>query len=287
VNALPIIGFALVALLAIAFVTVPLLRRGAKRKALLIGAIALFLLGVGGGTYLMVGRPHLARRAAEGMETKDVNGLVPYLVQRVRQYPNDARAWTYLAQAYMTAGDARDAAKAMAHVIRLKGKDDPVLDAAYGEALVQADGGAVSDEAQAAFTETVKRDPKNAPARFFLGLAKAQRRDTVGAIAIWQALLADVPQNSPLHDMLLDRLAMLRGQANAAPAGGPRAMVAQLAARLKADPNDALGWVRLIHAYVVLGETDEAKKALASARAAFKGNKDAQTAFDTISKEIK
>ena len=64
-------------------------------------------------------------------------------------------------------------------------------------------------------------------------------------------------------------------------------MVAQLAARLKADPNDALGWVRLINAYTVLGEMDKARDALKSARAAFKGNKDAQTAFDTIAKQIK
>jgi cytochrome c-type biogenesis protein CcmH len=65
------------------------------------------------------------------------------------------------------------------------------------------------------------------------------------------------------------------------------AMVAQLAARLKADPNDALGWVRLINAYTVLGEMDKARDALADARKAFKGNKDAQGAFDTIARQIK
>lgn len=285
-TALPVIGFVLLALVALAFAAVPLWRAKTRRQPLLIAVIALVLLAVGGGTYFLVGRPHLATRAAQGMATKDVNGLVPYLVQRVRQYPNDAKAWTYLAQAYMGAGDARDAAKAMAKVIRLTGKNNPTLDAAYGEALVQSEGGQVSAEAEAAFTETLKHDPKNPPARFFLGLAKAQRRDTAGAIALWQGLLADVPQSSPLHDMLVDRLAALRSQM-AGNAPNPRAMVAMLAARLKQDPNDALGWVRLIHAYVVLGETDEARKALASARAAFKGNADAQKAFDTIAKDIK
>ena len=39
-------------------------------------------------------------------------------------------------------------------------------------------------------------------------------------------------------------------------------MVDMLAARLKADPNDALGWVRLMRAYTVLGETEKAKEAL-------------------------
>jgi cytochrome c-type biogenesis protein CcmH len=286
VSALPVIGFVAVAALAVAFAVVPLIRLKKKKQALLLAAIALFMLGIGGGTYLLVGRPHLARRAAEGIETRDVNGLVPFLIQRVRKYPTDAKAWRYLSQAYMTAGDSTDAAKAMAKVIALTGKNDPALDASYGEALVQSQGGQVSDEAFAAFTAANQRDPKNPAARFFLGLGKAQRGDRPGAIALWQSLLADVPANSPVHDMLIDRLAQLRSQQEGA-APNPRAMVAMLAARLKADPNDALGWVRLIHAYNVLGETDEARKALATARAAFKTNKDAQTAFDTIAKEIK
>jgi len=286
VSALPVIGFVLVAALAVGFAVVPLARMKRRRQALLLAAIALFMLAIGGGTYYLVGRPHLARRAAQGIETRDVNGLVPFLIQRVRKYPTDAKAWRYLAQAYMTAGDARDAARAMAKAIALTGRNDPALDAQYGEALVQAEGGQVSDEAYAAFTAALARDPKNPAARFFLGLGKAQRNDRAGAIALWQSLLADMPANSPVHDMLVDRLAQLRAQQEGA-APNPRAMVAMLAARLKQDPDDALGWVRLIHAYTVLGETDAARKALASARAAFKDNKDAQTAFSTVAKEIK
>jgi cytochrome c-type biogenesis protein CcmH len=64
-------------------------------------------------------------------------------------------------------------------------------------------------------------------------------------------------------------------------------MVDMLAARLKADPNDALGWVRLMRAYTVLGETDKAKEALASARKTFAKNQDAQTAFTTAAKALK
>ncbi len=288
---LPIIGLLLVACLAISFVVVPLLRRKdskpKNKQALLLAAIAVFMLGIGGGAYLLVGRPGLATRAAQGIHTSDINGLVPYLIERVRKAPGDAKAWTYLARAYMSASDARDAAKALAKVIALSGKGDPSLDAAYGEALVQSQGGQVSAEAEAAFTEALNRDPRNPPARFFLGLARVQRGDRPGAIALWKSLLADVPEATPLHQMLVDRLAQLTGQAGGMPAGGPRAMVAMLAARLKADPNDALGWVQLIHAYTVLGETGQARAALAQARAAFKGNKDAQTAFSTVAKDIK
>jgi cytochrome c-type biogenesis protein CcmH len=286
VSAVPVIGFAVIALLAIAFTAIPLLRgKTGKRRWILIAAIAVFMLGIGGGTYFMVGRPHLAERAASGLNTREVNGLVPYLIERVRKYPNDARAWHFLAQAYMTANDPADAAKAYAREIALTGKGDPTLNSAYGEALVLANNGAVTEDAEAAFTAALATEPRNAAARFYLGLARTQRNDRPGAIALWESLLADTPVAAPLHQMLVDRLAMLTQQNGGAP--NPRAMVEMLAARLKADPNDALGWVRLMRAYTVLGETAKAQDALATARKTFANNKDAQTAFDTAAKALK
>jgi cytochrome c-type biogenesis protein CcmH len=288
VSLAPLIGFVLVALLAIAFVAVPLWRGTQKKgRALLLGAVAAFMLAIGGGTYFLVGRPHLAERSAEGLNNiHDINGLVPFLIARVRAHPEDARAWRYLGQAYMAAGDPRDAAKVLAKVIELTGKADAGLDTAYGETLVAANGGEVPPEAEEAFNAALKVDPKNGPARFYLGMAKAAHNDRAGAIALWQSLLADVPATAPLHQILVDRLAMLTSQGpNGAP--NPRAMVAMLAERLKADPNDALGWVRLMRAYTVLGETAKAKQALVSARKAFADNKDAQTAFTTAAKALK
>ncbi|HEY0267451.1 MAG TPA: hypothetical protein VGC16_11910 [Rhizomicrobium sp.] len=286
-SAVPVIGFIVIALLAIAFAAAPLLRARTKGKALLLAAIALFMLGIGGGAYLMLGRPHLAQREADGLKVREVNGLVPLLIQRIRKNPNDATAWRYLAEAYMTAKDARDAARALAKVIALTGKGDPMLDSAYGEALVADNGGQVTPEAEAAFNDALSADPKSAAARFYLGLAKQMKGDRAGAAQMWNSLLADTPATTPLHQMLVDRLAMLTSQAGPGAAPNPRAMVAMLAARLKADPHDALGWVRLVHAYTVLGEMEQARAALAVARKTFQDNKDAQAAFDTIAKDIK
>src|ERR1051326_5867203 len=99
---LPYLGFAALAAAAILSATFALWRGRQSRKAmaLLAGAIALFLLGVGGGVYWMVGRPQLAVRAAQGLETRDVRGLVPYLIQGVRQTPRDMQAWIFLGRAY-------------------------------------------------------------------------------------------------------------------------------------------------------------------------------------------
>lgn len=286
-SALPVTGLVLVALLAIAFVAVPLLRmKNIKKRGLLLATLAVCVLAVGGGSYWMLGRPHLAQRDANGLNTREVNGLIPFLIERVRAHPGDARAWRYLGQAYMSANDPRDAARALAKVIALTGKADAQLDSAYGEALVLDSSGDVPPDAVAAFTAALAADPKNPPARFYLGLYKATHNDRPGAIFLWQSLLNDTPVTAPLHQLLVDRIAILTSQG---PGGkpDPRAMVDMLAARLKADPNDALGWVRLMRAYTVLDEKDKAKEALASARTAFAGNADAQTAFTTAAKALK
>jgi cytochrome c-type biogenesis protein CcmH len=283
--ALLIAAFATV-VLALAFVLVPLLRNQNKKgRAILAAALALFLLGIGSGTYWMLGQPQLALRDAQGLKTHDIKGLVPFLIARVRKDPNDAQAWRYLGQLYMATNDPGDAAKALARAITIQGKGDAALDNAYGVALMTQESGTIPPPAEAAFTAALAVEPKNVPARFYLGTARLQHGDRPGAIAIWQSLLTDTPVNTPLHQILVDKVAALTAQSGSAP--NPQAMVAMLAARLKADPNDALGWIRLMRAYTVLDETDKAKQALATARKTFAASKDAQTAFDTAAKALK
>ena len=64
-------------------------------------------------------------------------------------------------------------------------------------------------------------------------------------------------------------------------------MVAGLAARLKAQPDDAQGWQRLVRAYAVLGDNAKAIAALSDARKAMAKNPDALTALDAEAKELK
>ncbi len=185
----PVIGFIAVALLAILFATFALWRGKSKGWPLLAGAIALFLLGIGGGTYWLTGRPALAVRAAQGLRTHEVNGLVPFLIARVRKEPGDLQAWIYLGGAYMAAEDPGDAAKAYGRAVtvaRLRKTVSPGLYAAYGEALVASNSDAVSDEAVAAFTAALALNPKDPAARFFLAQARAEHGDKArrpGAVA--------------------------------------------------------------------------------------------------------
>jgi cytochrome c-type biogenesis protein CcmH len=62
-------------------------------------------------------------------------------------------------------------------------------------------------------------------------------------------------------------------------------MVAQLASRLDANPNDLEGWLRLIRAYSVLGETEKAAVALSRARSVFANQPQAEAALAQAAKE--
>jgi cytochrome c-type biogenesis protein CcmH len=297
VKFVPYIGFALVALAAIAFAAVPLWRSAEswKAKALLGGAVALFVLGIGIGVYWAVGEPKLALRDAMGTESGELGALTPLLIERVRANPNDQQAWMYLARIYITAGDARQAAGALGRAIiagRKSGAEESAdLNTAHGELLIQASGGQVSPPAMEAFNTAIKIDPQNAPARYYLGMAAAQKGDNATAAKYWQSLLADVPTTSPLRSELIDRLASI-GSAPARVTGkdgapDPMAMVAGLAERLKKQPNDAAGWLRLIRAYNVLGEFGKAKEALATARKTVGADATVKAALDEQAKELK
>jgi cytochrome c-type biogenesis protein CcmH len=296
VTFLPYIGFALVALAAAAFAAWPAWRAAESKGARLLtmAAVALFVLGVGAGIYLMVGQPKLALREAQGIASRDPNGLAPMLIKRVRANPDDEQAWIFLARIYVTAGDASQAAGAFGRAVlaaRKHGRETPDLDNAYGELMVQAAGGQVPPGAVSAFNAALAADPKNVPARYYLGMAAAQKGDRATAQRYWMSVLDDVPANAPLHSDLVDRLASIgAAPPSIAGAGGApdiSAMVAGLAARLQKNPNDAAGWLRLIRAYSVLGDTDKAKTALATARKTVGADASVKSALDSEAAELK
>ncbi len=283
--------FFLFSLAAMAFVGVPLLRgqEGAIQSRSMLAAVpALLVLGVGVGTYLMIGSPELALRSLEGPDMHDMNSVIGALGNRMRETPWDVRGWTLLGRAYLTVNDPGDAAKAFARGIRVAsehGSPGPALLSAYGESLTMDAGGVVTPEAEAAFKAALSQDPKELASRFYLGLAYAARGENQKALALWQALLADAPPDAPWRTSLVDHIASLSARSNAAPDIGQ--MVQGLADRLKTQPDDPQGWQRLVRAYSVMGEDAKAKDALAHARVAMAKNPGALKALDAEAAELK
>jgi cytochrome c-type biogenesis protein CcmH len=277
-----------IAITACIFVVWPIVfMNGDRRRYLLAGAVALFVLGAGGAAYLELGHPFLATRTLDGDKARDLNALIGRLATVVRSRPQDPRGWAVLGRAYLTAGDPGDAAKAFSRAIsasQASGPVQPFLYSAYGEALTQDSSGAVTPEAEAAFTQALAGNPKDMAARYYLGLAAAARGDASKALILWKSLLADVPPDSAVHQDLIDRIAGVTARSGGAP--DISAMVAGLAARLKASPDDAAGWQRLIRAYAVLGDKDKARAALSDARKAMAAQSDQIAALDAEQKQL-
>ena len=212
-SVLLFVFFAIIVALAAGFAVWPAVATAKGRgRFLLAGAIALFVVAIGAGSYLMLGRPALAVRALEGTQTRDMNGLIVLLNRRLRAAPGDPRGWEMLGRAYLTVGDADDAAKAFARAIAAAaatGHKSAALYSAYGDALAQASGNVVPPEAEAAFNQALALDPKDQAARYYLGFAYAARGEKAKAVAIWQSLLDDAPQTAPYRRELIDRIAAL------------------------------------------------------------------------------
>jgi cytochrome c-type biogenesis protein CcmH len=286
------IAFAILAAIvatACAFIAWPIFRAPAQRgRLVLLAAAMLFVIGVAGGMYLYLGHPQLAVRTLEGSNARDLNALIGRLGIVVREHPADPRGWALLGQAYLTARDPADAAKAFARGIdaaKAFGQVPALFYSAYGEALTQASAGAVTPDAETAFGQALAIDPKDQAARYYLGLAEAARGNNAKALLLWNSLLADLPANSPVRGELVDRVAALTARSGS---GAPnvQAMVAGLAARLKAHPDDAAGWQRLVRAYAVLGDKAKAQAALDDARRAMRGRSDVLAALDAEAKEV-
>ena len=217
------------------------------------------------------------------------------LEQRLAAAPQDRSGWIDLGQRWSELGEDAKAADAYGHAIGLSG-GDPDLTGRYGEALVGANGGTVTDTARAAFEQVLKLRPGDPRARYFLALGNAQAGDDGAALDLWQGLMKDLPADAPwvasvrqhltetAQRLGLDPKAAIpepqpatgrAGGAAAAIAGLPpdeqaraiRGMVDGLAARLRQSPNDLDGWVRLAGARSVLGDAAAAADAYARAAA--------------------
>jgi len=279
--------FAIFALAAAAFACWPVLRKAREAETwILAGAVAALVLGIGGGVYLWLGTPGLALRTLTGPQGDDWKSIMAKLVANAQAHPGDETAWVMLGRGYMLIDDGNDAAAAFRRAIALAtASHRPALLSAEGEALMLAASGQVTPEAEAAFAAALQGNPRDIAARLYLGSVYAARHDTARALVLWRSVLADTPADAPWRAALVDRIAALSASSGQAPDIG--AMVASLAQRLRAHPQDPDGWQRLVRAYAVLGDGAKAKAALAEGRAALKSDPAALAQLDAESKELK
>ena len=241
----------------------------------------------------------------------DIGQMIGQLEAKLKQSPNDAQGWGMLGWSYFQTGRFADAADAYGRAAALDPNDAESL-SAEGESLVRASGSQVTPAALEAFHKAAAVDPGDPRARYFLAVAKDQQGDHKGAMDDWIALLRTAPQGAPWAAEVrafVEGEARKRGEdisarlppadvgsaaASAPTTPGPDAaqvaaangmsqadrqrmiagMVDGLEARLKSNPKDMDGWISLMRARMVLGQTARAQSALHDADKAFAGSAD-------------
>jgi cytochrome c-type biogenesis protein CcmH len=260
---------------------------GLRRSAAIAALVGLPVMAA--ALYLALGSPQLADfPLAARSRTADVNQPLANLVAQVEahleQNPTDGRGWNVLAPVLSRLGRYDEAVRAYRNSIAYNG-DSPERRADLGEALTGAAGGVVTAEAKAEFERAVAQNADEAKANYFLGLAAEQDGRKADAASIWRVMLAKAPADAPWRSLVQASLVRV-GDAPAAPALSDETvaaakdmsaegrsamihgMVDRLATRLKQNGDDVEGWLRLVRAYMVMGERDKAIAALADARQA-------------------
>ena len=275
----------------------------AGRRLALAAAVVAPLLAL--GAYFVVGAPDqkdqpYAARLAEwrsgDLERLDMPRLAAILRAITLERPNDAEAYYKLASVELGQGDAIAAGTALRRAVQIA-PERADLWALLGESFVVQAEGRVDGDARTAFSEALKRDPTSISARYFLSRAEIQDGRVAEGLAGWRALLAALPSagssEQAVRAALTAEIAAVE-KAGALPTATPapqpqpgipddaaiRGMVEGLAARLETQPDDPEGWVRLVRAWTVLGETANRDAALSRARQLFKDNPQVLQALD-------
>lgn len=152
-----------------------------RRTSLIVGIVAGLVIAGAGATYAAFGFPGLPDQSRGAAATSPADALA----KQLEASPTPG-GYKQLANMYFTAGQYGKAVAADQRAIEL-GANDSNTWSELGESIVMANG-QVEPQALAAFTNAISMDPKDARARFYIGMAEAQIGDLKQAVAIWRDL---------------------------------------------------------------------------------------------------
>lgn len=201
-----------------------------------VSSAALVVLVALGG-YLLLGRPDLVARAPAPAAPQEAG--VPGQAEMAARLadveaqlgadPANGTAWEEAAALNFALGRYGASTRAYASAVRILGETAQRL-GDYGEAMTQANGSVVSDEAKAIFERALKLDPALVQARFYLALAQEQAGELEVAAKGWDALLKDALPDAFWKPVVERRLAAVNARLGgsaapptAAPSTGPSA----------------------------------------------------------------
>jgi cytochrome c-type biogenesis protein CcmH len=270
---------------------VPTASRSLRRAVSLVALIGMPLLAL--GLYVQIGTPWLPDFPLAARQQAPQNASLETLVAKVQDIleknPKDGRGWKVLAPVLFKLGRFNEAVQAYRNSLATNG-ETASRRADLGEAMTAVANGVVTAEAKAEFDRALALDPNEPKARYFAGLTLEQDGQGAKAADVWRDMLAKAPSDAPWRGLVQEALARVAAGSDSRPpalsseqmaavqgmAAGDRkvlieSMVERLAGRLKTNKDDVEGWLRLVRAYMVLGDKTKAQAARDEARQALNG----------------
>jgi cytochrome c-type biogenesis protein CcmH len=151
--------------------------------------------------------------------------IVSTLAERLERQPDDVDGWMMLGRSYQALEEYDQAIAAFEQAFELEQGKNPETMVALAIALMEQQGGQMSDRATRLFENALAVDPNNANALFYSGGGAAQRGDTALAAERWEILLGmDAPPE--IRELLQRKINEWRGlpppssEVAAGPSGG-------------------------------------------------------------------
>ena len=300
--------------------------RRISSATLALGAAALLATAALGIVLFRSGDTIAAAPESDAQAAADAPSLdqsIATLQEALRRDPDNHENWFMLGLALRDSRSFPEAEQAFRRAMELAPRNADYT-AYVAEMLLLIGGDNPSTEAEQLLRRTLELDPGNAQARYYLATLKDVRGDHRGAVDELLALLRDAPPGASWEPQVRDAVTLIARTNSidissrlpppqAAPPGtataaipGPtseqmdaaraippsqqdamvRGMVERLATRLRQNPRDADGWIRLMRSRMVLNDPGAAREALASALAAFQGDSATQQRLRAAAGEL-
>ena len=264
-----------------------------------------------------------ANAAATAGPPGSIDQMIASMRAQLRQDPDNHERWYMLGLALRDQGTFGEAAQAFRRAMELAPTNADYT-AYLAEMLLLQGGRNPPPEAERLLRRVIELQPANPQARYYLATLKDLRGDHRGAIDDLVTLLREAPADAPWEPQVREAAETIARTNNidiasrlpprrappAAPATqgipGPtreqmeaakgippseqdamvRGMVDRLAARLRQNPRDADGWIRLMRSRMVLNDRPAASEALRSALAAFANDAATQTRLRQAAEQL-
>ncbi len=220
----------------------------------------------------------------QGSVDMGMSAVISRLEEKLAQNPDNLNGWILLGRSYVAIGETEKAITVFKEKL-VENPENTNLLMSYGESLTKLNEGVISQEAQILFTKALALEPNNPRAIYNVALYDLQEGHNQKAYDSLNTLLDSAPEENPawrsqiresiniaavklglkptpsetsMPNPTAEQAAAINNLSSEDKNAFIRNMVDSLAAKLKDNPNDFQGWLRLGRSYSVLDDQKNA-----------------------------